>query len=373
MKHNKVSFGKILVFLSFFIIIIGAVISIGETTGYVDTSHNIIVPHSDDKITITTNSDSEDLVVNDEGLIVSANEDKDTGDSKGTADAGGNKSSGNKSGGNKTGGSTTKPGNGGGKTTPSQPATPTQPTTPTEPTQPPVDNTINIINSQNAQLRNSIASQYGITVLYGNETNGYSVGGLSTSVIGDVYVINSELNALKNNLALYPNGFFKEITASIPLTIYLINNYSKPGVCGVTDSNYTRAIMSLAAGTDFVETFHHENYHYMERYIFKRGGGFPEWANYNPGGFIYGQNKNYAVYNLTYAADVYFVNTYARDYDEFEDRASVFEYMMAGSKASCLNAGMPIYKKATYMSSVIDQRFNTCSSGVTEHWERFIR
>ena len=366
MKQNRVSFGKILVFLSFFIIIIGAVISIGETTGYVDTSNNIIVPHSDDKITVTTSKDSEELVVNEEGLIVTADEAKNpTSDNKGTASSGGNKTGGNKSGGNsgKTGNNTPTP----------TPTTPTQPTTPTEPTQPAVDNTINIINNQNLQLKNSIASQYGITVLYGNDTNGYSVGGLSTSVISDVYVINNELNALKNNLALYPNGFFREITSSIPLTIYLINNYSKPGVCGVTDSNYSRAIMSLAAGTDFVETFHHENYHYMERYIFKRGGGFPEWVNYNPIGFVYGQNKNYAVYNLTYAADVYFVNTYARDYDEFEDRASVFEYMMAGSKASCLNAGMPIYKKATYMSSKIDQAFNTCSPSVTEHWERFIK
>lgn len=367
MKQNRVSFGKILVFLSFFIIIIGAVISIGETTGYVDTSNNIIVPHSDDKITVTTSKDSEDLVVNDEGLIVTADEaNNSTGDSKGTASTGGNKTGGNKSGGN-----TGKTGN--NKPTPTTPTTPTQPTTPTEPTQPAVDNTINIINNQNLQLKNSIASQYGITVLYGNDTNGYSVGGLSTSIITDVYVINNELNALKNNLGLYPNGFFREITSSIPLTIYLINGYSKPGVCGVTDSNYSRAIMSLAAGSDFVETFHHENYHYMERYIFKRGGGFPEWANYNPIGFVYGQNKNYAVYNLTYAADVYFVNTYARDYDEFEDRASVFEYMMAGSKASCLNTGMPVYKKATYMSSKIEQAFNTCSPGVTEHWERFIK
>ena len=368
MKQNKISFGKILVFLSFFIIIIGAIISIGETTGYVDTSNNIIVPHSDDKITVTTSSDSEGMVVNDDGMIVSSDEVKNT-------DSGNNNHSNTNTGGNKTGGGNT--GNGGnkpsgGNSTPSNP-TPSQPVTPSTPTPPPVDNTINIISAQNAALKNSILNSYGINVLYGNDTNGYSVGGLSTSVITDVNVINSELNALKNNLALYPSGFFREITSSIPLTIYLINKYSREGVCGVTDSNYSRAIMSLASGTDFVETFHHENYHYMERYIFKRGGGFPEWSNYNPIGFVYGQNKNYAVYNLTYAADVYFVNTYARDYDEFEDRASVFEYMMAGSKASCLNAGMPVNKKATYMSSVIEQKFNSCSPSVTEHWERFIK
>ena len=365
MKQKKISFGKILVFLSFFIIIIGAVISIGETTGYVDTSNNIIVPHSDDKITVTTSSDSEGMIVTDDGMIVTQDEAKNptTGNNNGS-NTGGNKPTGGNSGNN--GGSKSSGGN-------STPTTPSTPSTPSTPAPQPSNDPTTVINNQNASIKNSIASQYGINVLYGNDTNGYSVGGLGTSVITDVNLINSELNALKNNLGLYPNGFFREITSSIPLTIYLIQGYSKPGVCGVTDSNYSRAIMSLAAGEDFVETFHHENYHYMERYIFKRGGGFPEWTTYNPGGFVYGQNKNYAVYNLTYAADVYFVNTYARDYDEYEDRASVFEYLMAGSKASCLNAGMPVYKKATYMSSVIDQRFNSCSAGVTEHWERFIK
>ena len=357
MQRNKISFGKILVFLSFFIIIIGALISIGETTGYVDTSNNIIVPHSDDKITITTTENSGGLVVNDDGLIVNSD---DTGKSSNVGD---------------NGGENVNPSNPNTPTGPTYP-TPTQPVEPqqTQPTQPsPPSDPLSIINSQNASLKNSILNQYGITVLYGNDTNGYSVGGLSTSIINDSYVINNELNILKNNLSLYPKGFFKEITSRIPLTIYLVNDYSTPGVCGVTDSNYTRAIMSLASGSEFVETFHHENYHYMERYIFKQGGNFSDWVNYNPIGFIYGQNKNYAVYNLTFAADAYFVNTYARDSDEFEDRASVFEYLMASNKASCLNEGMPVYKKAIYMSAIIDAKFNTCSVGVTEYWERFIK
>lgn len=364
MKQNKISFGKILVFLSFFIIIIGAVISIGETTGYVDTSNNIVVPHSDDKITVTTSHDSEDVVVTNDGLIV-------TVDEANKPSSGGNTNPGT----GKTGGNTGNNGNksNSGGSNPSGNVTPSTPAPPITPTQPAANDPISIMNNQNLALKNTIASQYGINVLYGNDTNGYSVGGLGTSIITDVNLINSELNTLKNNLSLYPSGFFREITSSIPLTIYLINNYSMPGVCGVTDSNYSRAVMSLAAGTDFVETFHHENYHYMERYIFKRNGGFPEWSTYNPGGFVYGQNKNYPVYNLTYAPDVYFVNTYARDYDEYEDRASVFEYMMAGSKAACLNAGMPVNRKATYMSNIIEQRFSSVSPNVTEYWERFLR
>ena len=131
--------------------------------------------------------------------------------------------------------------------------------------------------------------------------------------------------------------------------------------------------MSLAAGAEFVDTFHHENYHYMERYMFKNGANFADWVRYNPVGFNYGADTSYPVYNMTFAPDVYFVNTYARDYDEFEDRASTFEYMMASNKASCLNYDMPIYKKAVFISSKIEQSFRTCSSGNTEYWERFIK
>ena len=354
MKQKKTSFGKVLIFLSFFVIIIGAIVSIGETTGYVDGSHNIVVPHSDDKITIVTKDDSKDLVVNDNGMIVKQDENNASGN---------NSNSGNTNSGNS--GNT----NNGGNNNSSTPSNPT-PSTPVQPVQPSVVNTIDV---ENNSIRSAIQNQYGIKILYGSETSGYSVGGLSTSIIEDPYVINNELVSLRNNLSLYPSGFFKELNGSIPLTIYLLNSYSNTGVCGVTDSNYSRAIMSLASGTEFVETFHHENYHYMERYMFKSGASFADWVKYNPVGFRYGNDTSYPVYNLTFSPDVYFVNTYARDYDEFEDRASTFEYMMAANKASCLNYDMPIYKKAVFMSNMIDQTFRTCSSGNTEYWERFIK
>ena len=74
MKQKKTSFGKVLIFLSFFVILIGAIVSIGETTGYVDGSNNIVVPHSDDKITIVTKDDNKDLVVDDKGNIVKQGE-----------------------------------------------------------------------------------------------------------------------------------------------------------------------------------------------------------------------------------------------------------------------------------------------------------
>ena len=132
--------------------------------------------------------------------------------------------------------------------------------------------------------------------------------------------------------------------------------------------------MSLASGKEFVETFHHENYHYMERYIFKRGGTFDKWVSLNPIGFTYdGDNSSYDVYSYTGKPNSFFVNTYARDSSEYEDRASTFEYMMATSKSSCLNYNMPVYYKALMISEKIDESFSTCSPNNTEYWERFIK
>ena len=62
------------------------------------------------------------------------------------------------------------------------------------------------IDNVNNQLRNSIQSTYDITVKYGSETNGYTVGGMTTNSIADPYVVNQNLNKLNTALGLYPNG-----------------------------------------------------------------------------------------------------------------------------------------------------------------------
>lgn len=229
---------------------------------------------------------------------------------------------------------------------------------------------INIINNK---LRNILEEKYSIKIKYGQETRGYSVAGLSTSEMTDPKKINNNLNKLEYMLSLYPSGFMNEISNSIPLTIYLVEDYSSYGISGITDSNYNRANMSLSDSDEFVESFHHENYHYLERYIFKKGGNFVDWVNYNPVGFTYGKDTNkYLVYSKTLSSDVYFVNEYSKT-DEYEDRASVFEYMMADNKSSCLNEGYPVYDKAVAISLVIDRVFNSCSINKTEYWERFIQ
>lgn len=230
------------------------------------------------------------------------------------------------------------------------------------------------VDEVNNNLRNSIQKKYDIIIKYGSETNGYEVGGLTTQSISDQNVINSSLNSLDKTLGLYPPNLFKEIkNGGIPLTIYLINNYSEDSVTGATDSNYSFADISIAVIYPIDETFFHESYHYIERYALKRGVSYntASWNGYNPSGFTYGNINNTYSYKSTLLANSYFVNNYAQTSAE-EDRASTFEYMMASSKASCLNNGMPVWKKATVMSLTIDSALDSVSPNNTEYWERFL-
>lgn len=228
------------------------------------------------------------------------------------------------------------------------------------------------LDEANNNLRNNIQNTYGITVKYGIDTVDYKVGGFSTTPINNSTAVNAALNRLKKALSLYPKGFFKEIkNGGIPLTVLLVSNYSDNSITGVTDSSYSYANISIALVHPFEESFYHESYHYIERYIFKKGGNYNTWNSLNPTNFQYGTIVNNYSYSNTFAESAPFVNNYAQS-SATEDRASTFEYMMAGSKASCLNYGQVVWQKANLMRNTIEAVFNTVSPTITEYWERHI-
>ena len=241
----------------------------------------------------------------------------------------------------------------------------------TEQPSPPATQTPSI-ETTNDNLRKSIENAYGITVKYGIETNGYTVAGLSTIRLTDSNRINQLLNELNNNLALYPNGFFNETKqAGYTLTIYLIKQYSQANVTGITDSTNKSILISLATDYSFTESLHHEIYHYIEKYMYAKGANYTTWNTLNPVGFNYGNTNNSYSYVSTGNINASFVNNYAQT-DQYEDRASTFEYMMDDTEAGCLQTGTPIWKKAKYISEQIDAVFQTVSPNVLEYWERYV-
>ena len=207
----------------------------------------------------------------------------------------------------------------------------------------------------------------------GSETEGYKVGGVTTTPITDQELINNRLNDLYDTLSLYPEGLFKEIRdGGIPLTIYLINNYSEYGITGITDSSYDYANISIAAIYDFPESFYHESYHYIERYMFKKKANFNSWDSLNPENFEYNTIDGSLSYSNTFKEDAPFVNNYAQT-SSAEDRASTFEYMMANTKAGCLNKNNTVWYKATYIAMTMESVFDSIDPDTIEYWERFIK
>ena len=229
------------------------------------------------------------------------------------------------------------------------------------------------IEKKNDLLRKEIEKEFSIYVKYGSETEGYKVGGVTTTPITDQELINNRLNDLYDTLSLYPEGLFKEIRdGGIPLTIYLINNYSEYGITGITDSSYDYANISIAAIYDFPESFYHESYHYIERYMFKKKANFNSWDSLNPENFEYNTIDGSLSYSNTFKEDAPFVNNYAQT-SSAEDRASTFEYMMANTKASCLNKNNTVWYKATYIAMTMESVFDSIDPDTIEYWERFIK
>lgn len=228
------------------------------------------------------------------------------------------------------------------------------------------------VDEVNAELRKQMEETYGVTIKYQTETAGYSVGGMSTTAISDSNVAQTALVNLNLALSLYPSGFFKEIKdKGYPLTFYLIKRYSTDNVTGVTDSSKKNIVISIATDYDFADTFHHEVYHYIEKYMTSAGASFTSWNSLNPADFSYGVIDSAYSYARTFSEDAFFVNSYAMT-DQYEDRASTFEYMMKSSKASCLNYGKTVWLKARTMCEQIDYFLNTVTPTVTEYWERHI-
>ena len=227
------------------------------------------------------------------------------------------------------------------------------------------------VSDSNDNLRNSIEKRFHISIKYGSETDGYTVGGMSVRSITNSSQITKALKNLNNCLSVYPSRLYGEVTNDYPLTIYLINKYSTNNVTGVTDSTSRNVNMSIATAYPFNDSFHHETYHYLELYMRNRGMSYTSWNDLNPVTFKYGTVNTTLSYARTFSADSYFVNDYAQSSQE-EDRASTFEFMMANSKASCLNNGKPIYKKAKYMADTMDFFIDACSTNTTERWEKYL-
>ena len=359
-NKSRIILARVMIFCSVILIGSGVYLNLQETKPIIDPVSDVTTPDNDGVI-ITTDDGMPPATTNDND---DSNPNKTDNNDNTTAVPNDSTSSGTTVPNNTTtSGNTGSTGNTSGTNTNSTPSPSPAPEPEPEPA-PVVD--------QNVIFRKSIEDTYGVKVFYGNETSGYNVGGMSTTVIPDSS-ISSALTQLNDALATYPVGFFQEfLNKNINVNVYLIKNYSANNVTGVTDTSFKRINISIAMDFPFNESFHHEVLHAIEYYIERSGGKFTSWNSFNPADFSYGsENKDYS-YSVTGEASSYFVNNYAQ-VSQSEDRASTFEYMTASKRYSCFDShGYPIWKKSDYLSRMIDTYFNTVTPEVIDYWERYV-
>ena len=101
----------------------------------------------------------------------------------------------------------------------------------------------------------------------------------------------------------------------------------------------------------------------LEKYMFKKKANFNSWDSLNPTDFEYNTIDGSLSYSNTFVESAPFVNNYAQT-SAAEDRASTFEYMMANTKASCLNGQL---NEATELNQNLKAQLETLQNDIKEN------
>lgn len=201
------------------------------------------------------------------------------------------------------------------------------------------------------------------------------------------YAIARTLEALDRALALYPEGFFRQMRNTmgeggvrfIPVG-HIENDVNAVGLTYET-YGWQNIYVDVTLGT-FESVICHEIWHATEGVI-----SYRDWVSFDPGnwsvcnpdGFFYNEDvedadPNPSRWTFNYEMDaqnVYFVDAYART-NAKEDRARIMEYVMANEDlAGALMQSPYITQKLEIMCQAIRNSFDTSAWGDLR-WERLL-
>ena len=195
------------------------------------------------------------------------------------------------------------------------------------------------------------------------------------------------LEALDRTLALYPDGFFRQMKNTMGeggvrfMPVGHIEN--AVNAIGLTYETYGWQNIYIDVTIDAFEgTICHEIWHAIEGVLLTRNWDAinqEEWAACNPAGFSYNEDaetpdsnpERWTFFYEFSAQDVYFVDAYSRT-NAKEDRARIMEYIMATEDvAGALVQSPAIAQKLQIMCRAIRENFDTSSWGELR-WERVL-
>ncbi|MGN0650469.1 MAG: hypothetical protein ACI4KM_08545 [Oscillospiraceae bacterium] len=256
------------------------------------------------------------------------------------------------------------------------------------------------------EIANEIESEYGISVLYGNEAVRYFNDYAVVSETDERKICNA-LTALKTVFGKFPEGFLRELTSYKPIEVLLTGDILSSGQSrnsittadAFTSSLDDKEVVVIDVGIyTMMETIAHEFFHVMEDTMYSVMQSNPEesyevfWSwNYlnKPDfeyAFIYTHEDGSTIddYSPDYGAyyyegcgvdlnDIYFVDGYSTTFPS-EDRARLFQKMLV------LTDDMPEYfkgeninNKAAYLCLCLRDCFRSLDNCEDIVWERGIR
>ena len=245
------------------------------------------------------------------------------------------------------------------------------------------------------QYANHLEEQYGITILLSAQAAS------ACTLVSDAVITTTDkaqlddepqaimrmLEALEQTLALYPDGFFRQLRNSmgeggvrIMPVAHIENDVNAIGLTYETDGGWQNIAIDVQL-TAFDGVICHELWHATENVIRSRAPeclDAKQWAKYNPPGYLYQNQRVYPdpdsnrwTFFGSDSEDIYFVDDYART-DSREDRARIMEYIMTSEDfAGPLMQSPAIVHKLQYMCQAIRTVFDT-SAWDTPYWERLL-
>ena len=230
-----------------------------------------------------------------------------------------------------------------------------------------------------------LGKKYGVNILVGEQCD-TQFDEFSATLATDYEQVNQALNVLDRALAVYPEGFLRQLRygSAYGINIQLIRDLQADG-SGRTGGGYSAftqqqwecSLMVIDIEDSSERTYYHEFSHIIDQYLewdaeHREGALYSDsgWTDLNPGWF-----EGYT-YDYSWERDVLdygaFIDGYAT-IKPTEDRARVLEYAMVNWGDHYFEPGTVLTKKLDYYSRCIRDAFNTEGWPAVITWEQYLK
>ena len=230
-----------------------------------------------------------------------------------------------------------------------------------------------------------LGKKYGVNILVGEQCD-TQFDEFSATLATDYEQINQALNVLDRALAVYPEGFLRQLRygTSYGINIQLIRDLQADGsgrtgggYAAFTQPQWECSLMVIDIEESTERTYYHEFSHIIDRCLewdaeHREGALYSEitWSELNPGWF-----DGYT-YDYSWERDVWdygaFIDGYAT-IKPTEDRARVMEYAMVNWGDNYFEPGTVLTKKLDYYSRCIRDAFDTEGWPAVTVWEQYLK